>query len=249
MTSREPPGPILPTGHGRPVPGKRSIIEDMRAIIESGEGDILHGSRLLPERALVAFYGVGRRAIRAALKELEDEGLLYRRQGMGTFIGATAPKVARMSALTSNTSPQEINEVRLEIEPMLARLAAMRATPSDIGQMRQFIARGRKADTGKQYERWDSAFHAKIAQTVRNELFRGVFELINGVRAEQKWMRAREQSYSRTLTAGLLDQHERIVAAIEERDPQAAEERMREHIRTANARFPRANDGGSSAPA
>ena len=59
---------------------------------------------------------------------------------------------------------------------------------------------------------------------------------------------AREQSRSRTLTAGLLDQHERIVAAIEERDPQAAEERMREHIRAANLRFPRADDGGSSAP-
>lgn len=229
----------------KPMPDKQSIIEEMRAIIESGEGDILSEGRLLPERALVDFYGVGRRTIREALKELEDEGLLYRRQGMGTFIGASAPKVARMSSLTSNTSPQEINEVRLEIEPVLAKLAAMRATPSDIEQMKQFIVRGRKAQTGKQYERWDSAFHAKIAQTVRNELFRGVFELINGVRAEQKWLSAREQSYSQTLTAELLDQHERIVAAIEERDPQAAEERMREHVHTASFRLSRADNGGS----
>lgn len=236
------------TGRGKCMLDKQSIIEEMRAIIESGEGDILSEGRLLPERALVDFYGVGRRTIREALKELEDEGLLYRRQGMGTFIGASAPKVARMSALTSNTSPQEINEVRLEIEPVLAKLAAMRATPSDIEQMKQFIVRGRKAQTGKQYERWDSAFHAKIAQTVRNELFRSVFELINGVRAEQKWLSAREQSYSQTLTAELLDQHERIVAAIEERNPQAAEERMREHIHTANFRLSRADNGGFSVP-
>src|SRR5690606_36677517 len=118
---------------------KQSLIEEMRTIIESGEGAILSGGRLLPERALVDFYGVGRRTVREPLKELEDEGMLYRRQGIGTFLGAAAPKVARMSSLTSNTSPQEINEVRLEIEPVLARLAAMRATPSDIEQMKQFI--------------------------------------------------------------------------------------------------------------
>lgn len=224
---------------------KGSIIEEMRAIIESGEGAILSAGRLMPERALVEFYGVGRRTIREALKVLEDEGLLYRRQGMGTFIGAPAPRAARMSALTSNTSPQEINEVRLEIEPVLARLAAMRATPSDIEQMKRFIVRGRKARTGAQYERWDSAFHAKIAQTVRNELFRGVFELVNGVRTGQKWLSAREQSYSQALTAGLLDQHEKIVAAIEERNPQAAEDRMREHIRTASQRLS-PNAGGLS---
>lgn len=227
---------------------RQSILEEMRSIIERGEGDIISDGRLLPERALVEFYGVGRRTIREALKALEDEGLLYRRQGMGTFIGASAPKVTKVSSLTSNTSPQEINEVRLEIEPVLARLAAMRATPSDIEQMKQFIARGQKAQTGKQYERWDSAFHAKIAQSVRNELFRGVFELINGVRAEQKWLIAREKSYSRSLTEELLAQHMRIVAAIEERDPEAAEERMREHIRTASYRLSKAEGGGLEAP-
>src|SRR5690606_12381268 len=76
----------------------------------------------------------------------------------------------------------------------------------------------RTARTGKQYQRWDSAFHAKIAQTVRNELFRSVFEVINAARVDLKWPSAREQSWSQTLTVELLDQHEAIVPATEERD-------------------------------
>jgi DNA-binding FadR family transcriptional regulator len=216
---------------------KEQIIQRIRAIIETGEGDILKDGRLLPERALVEYYQVGRRVIREALKELEEEGFVYRRQGMGTFISTRTPNVARISTLTSNTSPQEINEVRQEIEPALAKLAAMRATPSDIDQLRQFIERGRRAQTGSQYERWDSAFHAKVAQSARNELFRRVFELVNGVRTEQKWLVAREQSYSREHVAILLEQHAQIVAAIEERNPQKAEASMRAHIYTASHRF------------
>lgn len=216
---------------------KSSLLEQIRMMIEKGEGDIISGGRLLPERELMEFYKVGRRTVREALQELEDEGLLYRRQGKGTFISAALSGTTNVSSLTSNTSPREIIEVRQEIEPMLAKLAAMRATPADIEQLKQFIARGRQAENGRQYERWDSAFHIKIAQSVRNELFWSVFELVNSVRAEQKWVNAREKSFSKAISEELLKQHQTIVDAIEDRDPRAAEECMRKHIQTVSHRM------------
>src|SRR5262249_12053303 len=128
-------------------------------------------------------------------------------------------------------------EVRQEIEPVLARLAAIRATPLDIDQMKQFIRRAGEATTARQYERWDSAFHAKIAESVRNSLFSGVFDLVNSVRAEQRWISARDRVFSLELNAKLLKQHSEIVLAIEARDPEAAERAMRGHLVTAGSRI------------
>lgn len=215
------------------MPGDRPLLEELRAMVEKGEGKVVVDGRLLPERALMEFYDVGRHAVRNALDELEREGLVYRRQGMGTFIGAASPDVTKVSSLTKSTSPQEIMEVREAVEPELARLAAMRATPTDIEQMKQFTARGEKAQTSQEYERWDNAFHVKIAQSARNELFLRVFNLVNGVRAGQNWIAARKRSYSPIRSRDVQRQHLEIIAAIESRDPQAAEASMRSHIRFA----------------
>lgn len=48
------------------------------------------GTRLLPERDLAHQLGVARETLRAAMRRLEDEGLLQRRQGSGTFVVAQA---------------------------------------------------------------------------------------------------------------------------------------------------------------
>jgi GntR family transcriptional regulator len=49
-------------------------------------GDFAPGSRLLTERALCHQYAVSRITIRQALALLEDERLIIRRQGSGTFV-------------------------------------------------------------------------------------------------------------------------------------------------------------------
>lgn len=216
---------------------EKQLLEDLRTAAERGEGDIVSDGRLLPERTLMELYDVGRHAVRSALVELEREGLLFRRQGMGTFISAASPEVTKVAALTKSTSPHEIMEVREAIEPELARLAAMRATPSDIEQMKLFTARGERAQSARDYERWDNAFHVKIAQSARNELFLSVFNLINGVRVGQNWIAARKSSYSPTHSRDIQRQHLEIIAGIERRDPQTAEASMRSHIRFATKKL------------
>jgi GntR family transcriptional regulator len=60
------------------------IAESLLDQIESGK--LAPGSRLAPERELSQTLGVNRMTLRQALRVLETQGLLIRRQGHGTYI-------------------------------------------------------------------------------------------------------------------------------------------------------------------
>ncbi|KAA0969592.1 FadR family transcriptional regulator [Aureimonas fodinaquatilis] len=208
------------------------FLEGLRTAIESEDRALVREGQLPPERELMERYSVGRRTVRAALDALQAEGLVFRRQGQGTFIRPTSPVSTRAVSLSQHTSPAEIMEVRRELEPALAKLSAMRATPSDIDQMKRLVEKGASAKTSMQYERWDSAFHAKIADSVHNSLFHSLFELIQTVRVAQKWTGLRARTYSEALRDELIEQHFEIAKAISDRDPEAAEAAMRAHLRS-----------------
>jgi GntR family transcriptional repressor for pyruvate dehydrogenase complex len=216
---------------------KQNLLNNLREAIETTDERFITDEKLLPERELSERLGVGRRAVREALNDLEGEGLLFRKQGLGTFVREVGAKSTSLKSLTNKTSPHDIIEVRLEIEPVLARLAAIRATPKDIEQMKLFVRRAAQAASPREYEQWDSAFHTKIAESVRNTMFWGVFRLINSVRKEQHWVSSRTRVFTKGVSEEMVRQHEAIVAAIAARNPQAAEEAMRAHISTAGVRI------------
>lgn len=210
-------------------PTDPDLVGALRAAVLGGDGTLVSDGRLLPERQLMEVWGVGRRTVRQALERLEAEGLVFRRQGQGTFVKPALP-ASRVGGLSARTSPAEIMEVRREVEPALAKLAALRATPDDIVDLRRLAELGGRAETGPLYERWDGAFHAKIAECVRNSLFEGLFAMIAAVRVEQKWTTLRTKVFSAEVRDALIAQHVGIVDAIASRDPDAAEAAMRAHI-------------------
>lgn len=80
-----------------PVPLYHQLIGDLRARVSSGDWPV--GHPIPPERELTESYGVSRATVRQALSALVSEGLLYREQGKGTFVGRTRPIVATLSSL------------------------------------------------------------------------------------------------------------------------------------------------------
>ncbi len=65
-------------------------------------GKMKPGDKLAGEPALAAEHGVSRTTIRLSIKELEKEGLVYRRQGAGTFVSAL-PKESRITRSSFST--------------------------------------------------------------------------------------------------------------------------------------------------
>src|SRR5918998_1219230 len=112
------------------------------------QAQLPENGRLPPERELAAELGVSRAELRKALATLAAEGRLWRHVGRGTFVGnrpVDAP--ADVAAMARRTNPAEVMKARLAIEPEIARLAALNATPAHVAQMRACLTRSRQAET------------------------------------------------------------------------------------------------------
>ena len=187
--------------------------------------------RLPPERELAEEIGVGRRALRRALEVLENEGLIWRRQGKGTFGGPQqVSSTLRVNNLAEFTNPLEVIEVRIEIEPVLARLAATKASPVLIQQLERLAVKAKESTDTDSWELWDGAFHRKIAEAAGNQLFILFIGMIEQIRQNQSWRHFRERTRSVGRTALSIQQHDAVIEAIRRFHPAEAEAAMREHL-------------------
>ena len=112
-----------------------SKVESARTALEQllEGGELLANGRLPPERDLCAQFGVSRNTLRTALDLLEAQGKIWRRVGSGTYAGNAPPMdLQGLVAISETTSPIELMELRLILEPAITRLAALRATPTEI---------------------------------------------------------------------------------------------------------------------
>jgi len=104
-----------------------------RAILE---GSLPPGSALPTEQELSERFGVHRSTVREAIRQVEQEGLLQRREGRRLFVCLPgvhdlAPRATRL-LLLHQTTFQELWEVALTLEPLAARLAAQQASAADL---------------------------------------------------------------------------------------------------------------------
>ena len=188
-------------------------------------------SRLPPERELAETLGVTRAGLRKALAVLESENQIWRHVGKGTFIGSRPIEtMADVAAITRRTNPTEVMRTRLVLEPEVARMAALNATSSHIAEMRLCMQRTRAAQTWRQYEAWDNRLHRVIAESTQNSLLLALLDTLNAVRRAVVWGRLRVDKVKPAANHHSFDDHEAIVAAIEDRDLNRAAAAMRAHL-------------------
>ncbi|PZU10982.1 FadR/GntR family transcriptional regulator [Sphingomonas sp.] len=190
------------------------------------------GDRLPTEPELAALLGVTRNRIRRLLKAAEGEGLIWRHVGKGTFIGnRSLPDLP--TGLADRISPLEAFEARLAIEPKLASLAAARALPADIEEMRRCVATMRETREQDQWIKLDHRLHRLMAQAARNTLLLALYDMVREAMPPKLKFRIQ------TLSTGADDidaEHDAWVEAIADHDPRQAEELMRLHIESIRQR-------------
>jgi DNA-binding FadR family transcriptional regulator len=207
------------------------VVMQLRAYLAQAE--LPDNGRLPPERDLAAELGVSRAELRKALAALESEGRLWRHVGKGTFLGnRPLDATTDVAGMVQRTNPAEVMKARLALEPEIARLAALNATPGQIAQMRDCMVRSRKAETWRQYEMWDNHLHRAIGEATQNTLLLGLLDTVSAVRRAVSWGRLRGERLRPPPDHHSFAGHEAIVAAIEDRDMAGAAAAMRLHLVT-----------------
>ena len=206
----------------------QSVAEEIRALIMR-EG-LSAGDKLPTESELMARFQVGRSTIREAVKQLQAENIVTIRHGRGSFVAdhtGVAKDPLGLSFEEQSQVLKELMEVRLLMEPGIAREAAGRRTEEDLEAMQSFIDRmDRAAAAGEDYESFDYGFHIAMAESIHNGLLRRMYPVV---------FEAVAQGYRRTAhvhgsSKVALDYHRSILAAIRQGDADTAYEMTRRHI-------------------
>ena len=193
--------------------------------------ELLPQSRLPAERRLCEELNISRTELRKALSLLEAHGQIWRHVGRGTFVGSRPiTRLDEIATLSIHTNPAEVMQARLLLEPGLAKVAALHATPADIERMRLCTKRKDAAVEWRTYERWDGEFHFTVAEATHNKLLLTLFNALNTVREATEWGRLRISRITDSSRQRSSGQHYAIIDAIATRDRDQAEAAMLEHL-------------------
>lgn len=206
----------------------QSIVAQIEGLLERGE--LSAGDQLPAERQLAEQLQVSRASLREALRSLELLGIVETRAGGGTFVrAASSDAVTRplTSLIARGHGLEQVIEVRGLIEPAIAARAAERIEDSELVELRETLdAQRAKVRAGRSYAEEDTRFHEIIGQASRNELLVTMLSVIWDVlrASREQWLQTNARAHAS------LEAHERILAALQARDPEGARAAAAQHI-------------------
>jgi DNA-binding FadR family transcriptional regulator len=215
---------------------RKRLYEEVAASIKKAifAGEYRVGDKLPSENELAELFQVSRPVVREAIRYLEIIGLLTIRQGAtgGAFVSSINSRLLKdnvMDLLTlGHMSVGQLTEMRAHIDPEIARLAALRAEAEDLRELERSVAISQSLDPEIDFleqVKNNARFHRLLAHATRN-LFYAIIEdvimdftveFIQTVQMEQKILHE-------------TGEHEDILQAVLDRDPDRAAAITRQHI-------------------
>ena len=203
----------------------------LRDMIHSGE--LSAGDKLPPERDLAKILGVSRPTLRAGIRSLSAVGILFSKQGAGTFVAARdesptldGSSLRMLSALHGFTS-DEMFEARMALEMSIAGMAAKRVTSEQMTTLAEEIA-GMYASLNdpEQYLVHDMRFHQIVAAASGNRILTSLMNMVATILFEYRSKTVKRA----TDLKESAEQHHNIYRALRDHDSEAAEKAMQDHL-------------------
>jgi len=200
-------------------------------------GDLLDGAFLPAERELMAEYQISRSVVREAVARLAGRGLIearhrfrpvVRRPGYDSAVSAVSGIVLHL--LGRSGGIKNLYDMRVFIEAALVRHAALHARKQDIADLRAALAANERAIPDSQiFYATDVAFHAVLYDVPGNPVLPAVHKAFTSWLAPhwERMLRSPERNRINFLM------HKEIFDAIVERDPDAGEVALQNHLAAA----------------
>jgi GntR family transcriptional repressor for pyruvate dehydrogenase complex len=177
--------------------------------------------KLGSERAVAEILNVKRHQLRRALQALRASGeLAPAKAKRGPLVGHNGENLVRA------TNPMEVIEMRIAIEPFLARLAALRASPFEMAAIEHAATTAAGVDSGVA----DLKFHKQIAASSGNKLAASLYDLLRRVARDARLQLNGAQPVCPKRVQQRDAEHRAIAQAVVVRDPDRAERAMRVHL-------------------
>lgn len=195
------------------------------------QGKLKSGDKLPAEREFAKVLGVGRPALRQALKALSTMGVIESRVGDGTYIrtstaGLLAAHMDFMILMQSASLP-ELFEVRKMMEVEMAALAAARASAHEIESINSIIENQTKHLSNPQAFLLDDLnFHSAIAYSAHNVLFPAILDSLGRLMLEGR----RRLLLTGDDLSNSLEDHRAVFQAISNRNKDNARNAMLRHL-------------------
>lgn len=208
------------------------VAEKLEGMILSEE--LKPGDELPSERDLMAAFRIGRPAVREAFMSLQNKGLIITESGRRARVAA--PSIDKVASSLNATlrlilgdqqNLKNVYDARIFIEKAMARNAALSITEAQLGELRQAVADNEAAVGNRQaFADSDIRFHRLLFLIPGNPVFESVYTVLM-TWLMYRWSKIRRTRQTETLA---LAGHKAVLAAIEARDPDAAEARMQDHL-------------------
>lgn len=182
------------------------------------QGKLVPGQRLPPERELANIFKVGRTCLREALNQLSSVGLIEARKKEGYFVmSLTEEMVGPLKAFIEGEMHNLIDfmEVRKMLDIWCAKEAIKKATDEDLQEIGVALESGDPAE-----------FHISIAKATHNVILHHFISNMHYLLSGISFIKQRRQDNRDSYTL----QHKKIWDAMRNRDKEAAENAISEHI-------------------
>ncbi len=239
MTPSEPGNSVLaiPRGSARPARLATVVVEELASRIVAGS--LAEGAVLPTEAALCEEFGFSRTVLREGLKLLEERGLVRVEQGRGTTVqpreiwNLLDPTVLRI-ALRHDEDMRLLDNlitVRCLLEAEMARVAASRLTEQDFADLGRNVEQMKSAVANyTEFRRLDQEFHRCLMKASGNEIGRTI---VRAIHQHAGWTPSLNAPGALASLQRTIAGHEAILAALAQRDGDAAAEFITQHISSA----------------
>ena len=207
--------------------GAAGIFNQLRSLIVNGSYSF--NERLPSERDLATQFSAARGTVRAALEQLEQAGLVTRKFGSGTFVRYDVnPK---QEDIAEETSPLELIEARLALEPHIVKLVVTNASNRELRRLEEALGKAMmNRHNPNDFSSADEHFHLALAHCSQNPLLIWIYQRINDIRSHTQWSHRKKNILTPSKIDHYNSQHAALLEAIKRRDADAASNLMVEHL-------------------
>lgn len=212
------------------------IADRIRQLIR--DGDFPAGSRLPAERELALLLGVSRPSLREALIALEIAGNVEVRMGSGIYASVEAEERSNIFGGSMGESPLEIIQARSVVEGSAVVLACHQMSSEALERLRANLdAMKAQVSAGRKAIELDRQFHLIIAEQSGNSVIARIVRDLFDERHKPLTAQMRTRFETGDTWRLALEEHEKIYAALEAKDPFMAQAAMRMHLDMAKQRW------------